>query len=263
MTKKKKTQATPYTFSEADNIANYDWRLGAVTTTIADSIHSNGLRLSAGSVVLAVCPVQYDMKTMLLYNMPNVCALLLDFAHRLFLESSDILSQFTEISVDGFRTAKNDGSLIEALERRMASAVFAFTAIEAFANEMIEEAYTKKNYSYSDPNPDTGKPYTLDEIERWMPLETKLCGVLPEIAAVKRPKGTVLWQYFAQIRKIRHYVIHPKLPDRIQHAPDAEVLWKMLTDSKFRDFAIDAKALMMHYAGNGSHSARWLFKCPF
>ncbi len=234
-----------------------------MTTLAADAAMQGGGTLKAGAPVVVVCPVEYDRRTVLCYNMPSVCALLLDYSHHLFAESGDMLPLFTAATPDGDKTVEDDSPLMDILERRMASAVFAYTAVEAFANEMIEEAFMKKSFAYSDTNPNTGNPYTLEEIERRMPLEVKLCGVLPEIAGVKSPRGTLLWQRYAHMKTIRQFVIHPKLPDRVQHAPEAEVLWKKLTEAEFRDFAVDAKALMMYYAANGSHAARWLFKCPF
>jgi hypothetical protein len=252
-----------FAFSEDPIIAHYDWRLAAVTTISADTTLPGGRMWKAGSPVVAVCPINFNRKIRIRYNMPSVCGLLLDFSHQLYIESADVISLFRSKSPDGLLIVDDDSPLLYALERRMAAVVFAFTAVEAFANEMIEEAYTKKSFVYSDPNPQTGSSFTLEEIERHMPLETKLCGVLPEISSVRSPRGTLMWQRYAHMRKIRHFVIHPKLPDRVQHSPEADVLWKMLAEAEFRDFAVDARELMMHYAGNGSHPARWLFKCPF
>lgn len=257
-----KAQKSSFVFSEPSNVNHYDWRL-AVVTTLAEAWRSpSGKMHEAGTPGVAVCDVAYDDKRAIRFNMPSVCALLLDYAHRLWEDSADVLGELHLEEHAPLPTPTDDAKFMHLLERRMAIVVFSYTAIEAFANEMIEEAY-KNGYVYSSKNPKTDAPYTLEEIERYMELETKLCGVLTEIAKVKTPKGTAPWQRFGQMRKIRHFIIHPKQADKIQVAPESKVLWKMLTDSQFRDFASDAKALMMHYAADGAHPARWLFKCPF
>ena len=258
-----KSRESAYKFTEHPNVANYDWRLAVATTLAEPVLGAAGVLHEAGAPFVAFCPIKYDSKTSIQFNMPSVCGLLLDYANRLWVECNDAQALFTESLPNGAFTVKNDADLMFFLEKRMAIVVFAYTAIEAFTNEIIEEAYTKASYTYSEPNPKTGTAYTLEEIERYMDLETKLCGVLPEITKIKNPKGTAVWQTFGQMRKIRHFIIHPKLADKIQSSPDAQVLWKMLTDSAFRNFAVGAKDLMMHYAGAGAHPARWLFKCPF
>jgi len=136
------------------------------------------------------------------------------------------------------------------------------SSLEAFANEVVDQAY-RLGYVYPDPNPRTGQPFTIEEIERTMPIETKLCGALPTITKTRSPKGTALWQRFGHLRKIRHIIVHPKPAQLVQTSPDVNRAWKLLTDASFRNFAIDAKALMMHYCAEGAHAARWLHKCPF
>jgi len=258
-----KPKTKPYIFTEHENVAHYDWRLNAATTIAEDVRGPDGHLYKAGTSVVAVCPTKYDLKTSLRFNMPNVCALLLDHANRLWGECSDGKALFSRALPNGELTVEDDANLMPFLEKRMAIVVFSYTAIEAFSNEIIEEAYTKSGYTYSKLNPKSSNPYTLEEIERYVDIESKLCGVLPEITKAKNPKGTVIWQNFGHLRKIRHFIIHPKLADKIQVSPEAKALWKMLTDSTFRNFALDAKALMTHYAGGGAHPARWLFKCPF
>jgi len=191
--------------------------------------------------------------------------MLLDEAHRLWAESSDILALFANDG-DGTaaspRTNEDDASLISLLQRRLGAVVFAYTAIEAFCNEVIGEAYSKKAYVYEQPSPKHNGPYTLEEIERYLSLSDKLNGVLPEVCGVKALRKSKHWASFRQLQTIRHFIIHPKLAERIQASPRERALWKMLSDASFHDYARDAKAIMMHYASNGSHPARWLHKCP-
>lgn len=234
-----------------------------MVTTLSEAVRGpSGKMHEVGAPVVAICDVAYDDKRTIRFNMPSVCALLLDYAHRLWMESAEVLAGFHSDEHQALPTPTDEDVLMQLQERRMAIVVFSYTAIEAFANEMIEEAY-KNGYVYSLKNPKTDALYKLEEIERYMELETKLCSVLTEIAKVKSPKGMASWQRFGQMRKIRHFIIHPKQTDKIQVTPESKVLWKMLMDAQFRDFASDAKDLMMHYASAGAHPARWLFKCPF
>jgi hypothetical protein len=144
----------------------------------------------------------------------------------------------------------------------MAAAVFAYTALEAFANEALAFAYTHKKWVYSVTNPKDGQPFSLEAIERHMALDDKLCGALPEFFSVKSlRKVNGLWQRYSHLKRVRHFIVHPKLT--VQKSPKERSLWKMLADSTFRDFASDSKAIMMHFAGEGSYTARWLHRCPF
>lgn len=257
-----------FTFSEHPNAAKYDWRLQAVTTIAQPFRAPSGHVFNVGDVAVVSCPVEYDSRTYIHYNMPSVCGMLLDYSHRLWSESQDILSLFTQgkgtaLEPKMLTDRNEDGPNIELLERRMGSVVFAYTALEAFANEVMEEAYGKHGYVYSQPKKD-GSQYSISDIERYLSLAEKLNGVLPEICGVKPVKqNSVLWPRFRHLETIRHFVVHPKLPDRIQSNPKAPVLWKKLSDDTFRDFSLVAKDVMMHFAGNGQHQARWLFRCPF
>lgn len=252
---------TQFKFSEDPGVAHYDWRLAAVTTVAQPLIRPGMPTIQAGTPLVAICPIEYDARINLVYNMPSVCALLLDYSQRMWTESQDILRVFDSDDGGGRRKPTDDGALMPILERRMAAVVFAYTALEAFANEVIEGAYTQQGYIYKIPAKEAG--YGLDEIERHTSLEEKLCSILPEIANVKTPKGSIHWQRFGHLRRIRHFIIHPKLPDKIQVSPRAKVLWKLLVDATFRNFAEDAREFMLYYAANGTHPARWLHKWPF
>jgi len=228
-----------YKFTEHDNIAHYDWRLRAVTTAAAPFVSPNGVLFEAGTPIVAICPVEYNPKMQLRYNFPSVSALLLDYSHKLWSEGSNTLELFTE----GHGTAsspklpKSDGPLLDLLERRMAAVVFAYTAIEAFSNEALTFAYTHKKWVYSRINPGDGDAlYTLDDIQRFMSLDDKLCGPLPEFFGVKSlKKNDALWQTFKHMTRIRHFIAHPKL--EVQKSPKERTLWKLLVDTTFRDFA--------------------------
>jgi hypothetical protein len=115
-------------FSEHPNIADYDWRLTAVTTLAEPAgIHP------AGTPIVAICEIEFDSKTLLRYSMPNVSALLLEYSHRAWQQSSDARSLFSVDGLNGHKEPADYSGLALLLERRMAAAVFAYTAIEAFA----------------------------------------------------------------------------------------------------------------------------------
>jgi hypothetical protein len=84
----------------------------------------------------------------------------------------------------------------------------------------------------------------------------------PSAVHVKPLKASNHWHRFRQMETIRHFIIHPKLVDKIQTSPNARVMWKLLTDSSFHDYAGDVKLIMMHYDADGVFALRWLFKCP-
>lgn len=250
-------------FSEHPNVAEYDWRLWAATTvseTQQPMRLANGAIVNPGDVVVATCIAQHDHQRTLQFKLPSAAAFMLDMAHDLWPKCLGLLELFSDQMPDGSKVAPDDERLFRILEARMAHVVFSYTAIESFTNEMLF-SLTHHGFRYSIPNRKTGQPYTLNELDH-LSLATRLSAVMPEATGKRSPKkDNALWQSFSQLKRIRHFVIHSKVPDLIQPTPAADLLWKMLVDKQFRNFANVAKQMIMHFANE--QTGRWVFKCPW
>jgi hypothetical protein len=92
-------------------------------------------------------------------------------------------------------------------ETIITSVVFAYTAIEAFANICIPNNYI---YSYLDKEGNT-KNMKKEEIEKYCSLTEKLKFILPEILNCEKPTTkSLIWQRFIELEKLRKEIIHSK-----------------------------------------------------
>ena len=106
----------------------------------------------------------------------------------------------------------------------MQSIVFAFTALEAFVNEIIPS-----DYKYEKKGKKATEIYTKEEIERWVSIDEKLDKIIPAILKVGTPKGRdQSWQGFKDLKNIRDRLIHMKSDDRKDSGPDAKTIWTAL-----------------------------------
>lgn len=250
-------------FAEDPSIQNEDWRLQVMTTLAAPFLSpQTGHTHAIGTPIKGAAIVQFDPATVLQFGLPNIAALLLSFAKGLWVQSRDLVGHFDATAPNGARVATADGPILDILERRMGVVVFSFTALEAFANEVIAEAYDRGTYRYTRRFKKQMQTMSLIDVERHTSLDDKLDIILPAILCVKSPRGGLRWQLYLNLKELRDRIIHCKKQDRGSTSPGDMTLWEKLADDNFRDFADDAKVIIDHYwASQGQH--RWYRKWPF
>lgn len=91
-------------------------------------------------------------------------------------------------------------------EAVIASVIFAYTSIEAFANICIPSNYT---YSYTDKDGNSVK-MNKEQIERTASLRDKLKIILPEIIGCESPIRQKWWSKFTELENLRNEIIHSK-----------------------------------------------------
>lgn len=248
------------TFTEDPSIANEDWRLQAVTTTTA----AVTLRYHhpAGTRVKAVAEVEQGRaRPNLVFGIPNISALLLDYAQKMYDASEAYFVTLTP-GVDGkVNLDQAEGPLFEALETRMGCIVFSFTAVEAYCNEKILEAYEHHGFIYHRQETAGPTAMTRPEIERRSSLEEKLHTILPQILGIRSPKGRALWSAYRHIKKIRDRIIHCKRDDLIGSGPRDSTLWRELASMSFPRAPKGARDLIGYYEANSPSERRWFAKC--
>lgn len=171
---------------EPDNIANEDWRLQFITT-LAEPVDLK-FHHEAGSPLMISTHVRYQ-KRILSFGLPSVPALFLDFSYNLWKEAQEMFDggifRESKIGDQDHLWPSNQGQLFDILEKKMGAIVFAFSALEAFANEYIPEDYIFEK------NRDDGRcleGYNKDQIERFLSLDIKMNEVLPMILNAKALK---------------------------------------------------------------------------
>jgi hypothetical protein len=225
-------------FQEHPNVAKHDWRLHAATT-ITKEATINGTVFPVGSVVKASSQIRLSKKGEILnLGAPNVPAMLLNLADQFDLRATTLHQDVLTLAKSGKSEASDDTQLFDALEARMGAAVFAYTALEAFANEVIENAYGK-GFRYA-PTLRSGLTvsYDLESIERKLSLEEKIASVIPAALAVNSPKGRTPYNRFKRLKDLRDRIIHLKGRDRIYS--NDKTFWRELMSAKSADFAIQA-----------------------
>lgn len=246
---------------EHPNVSQHDWRLHAATAVNKPALLQNGELLDVGTVIKAAGPVKVA-KTgeVLQLGAPSVTAMFLDLAARLDKQEEQLHSEVIAMATKGI-TIEDEPRVFDGIENRMAALVFAVTALESFANEMIEEAYGIQNYRYA-PTLKSGisVSYDLDYVER-LSLEEKLGVIVPDALTVVSPKGRTVWNRFKRLKELRNRISHYKGRDR-GNSRD-KTLWRELLSDKSSDFALQAYELIQFYYDQIPNSApRWFCRYP-
>jgi hypothetical protein len=158
-------------------------------------------------------------KRIVSFGLPSGPALFLHLAHHAYSKIRDIdpLSLFDEHPQGIW--PDNQKALFDFLEELISHVVFSFTALEAFANEVIPDKFT---YTFVVERTGEKRTYGKDEIERRINLDEKLGIVLPKVFALTSPKGGSLWENYKTIKKARDRVIHLKSVDKRTSGPEDE-----------------------------------------
>src|SRR6266446_6364435 len=176
------------------------------------------------------------------FGLPSGPALFLHLAYRAFSQVRRVDPQgLFDMHPQG-RWPDRQGPLFDYLENCMAHAVFSFTAIEAFANEVIPDAFT---YTLQRE----GKKETLlkPDIERRINLDEKLDKVLPAALSVSSPKNKKVWEEYRAIKRIRNRLIHIKSVDRKPSGPEDETIWGALLKAHGEAWCDSAHAMIGHF----------------
>jgi hypothetical protein len=138
--------------------------------------------------------------------------------------------------------------------------IFAYTALEAFANESIPDDY---KFERMRGDKKCTELYSKDQIERHLSLDTKLDEVLPVIRSVVTPKGTKTWEMYIWLKNLRDRFIHLKSSDWRKSAPESadEYVWTDLLSDQVLQAPSIALGIIEHYSL--PDRPRWLKKIPF
>jgi hypothetical protein len=184
------------------------------------------------------------------FGIPSMPAMCLDQALK-----SNIASRRTKIRLEPAPNSSNalipteHKEFFDAVEHKLVEIIMALTAIEAFANETIPD-----DMELEVPTKGKVKKMNKVQMERELPLETKLNVVLPKSCGVPSLSKTELWVRFEKLKSLRNRLIHPKAGDRRDQGPADPSVWKDLVASLRDNFAGDAHAIIGHFI---SPERRW------
>lgn len=207
---------------------DHDWRLHA-TSTLAEPWTSpwTGQHFGVGTRITLTSIVRYRGNKTIAVPIPNATAMFLSLSACSFGKAKEIIEgDGLPKSIKKELHFKTEERAIDYIENVCAAFVFAYSALEAFANESIPDTYEYKTQRQDKRCLET---YSKEQIERNVSLDTKLSVILPEILAVKSPKGSSrIWEDFKQLGDLRDRIIHMKSGDRKSSGPDEQTIWNAI-----------------------------------
>jgi hypothetical protein len=232
-----------------------DWRCHTVIR-VSENTTVPGLgELKAGTLGKAVGIVDYQ-SGQITFTMPSPTALFLNLSKRHYEEALAIAKGF---SVAPTLENLNDNASFAYLENIMASVVFAYTALESFANEEIPDEFT---YTAEKGNR-CSEVYNKSQIEKFLNLEIKLGDILPAVCVVVTPKGTKAWEDYRALESLRHSIIHMKKADREHVGYSSESVWSRLIKDPVPYSLPVAKGVIDHFYQPRPLMPHWYKNFPF
>jgi hypothetical protein len=229
---------------------DYRYQDYQATQIAQDSTSPNVERTSNQSgTVIAASETQYDSEHVLSFPLPNVTAMCLDVAYTTWVESQHFLQDerflkfFKPATTKGIVILTEDNTFFDLLQKRMVAIVFAYTALESFANESIPDHFIFRRITGQKK---FTEEYTKEQAER-LSLEIKLFEVLPEIFKLLTPKGRAVGERYKALEKLRDRVIHMKSKDRRISVLGKENIWKDLLEQFSPNVGIEAKDIIGYY----------------
>lgn len=236
------------------NLDKGDWRLQ--TTAFLDREWTSpwtGMTSPKCSRLTVVSVIQLTKKKQLTLPIPNATASMLN-ASAIAYNNAKKLRAESEID----KTLKNDVTFrtekdaIDYVERMIEAIILAFSAVEAFANESIPVDYIYKKHS---KNAIEAENVNKQEIERYSSTDEKLSQILPSVFNCKSPKGSISWDGYKQLKRVRDRIIHMKTEDRKSSGAELDTIWKAIVLSPVPH--LTAKAVIDHFVKHMPKKPNW------
>lgn len=244
------------THDERRDASKLDWRNKSVSEIAHDTITPEGKIWVKGTPVTVRTYLRWNDEDVDI-GVPSAPALYLNHSYKAYEKSLSLFAFSTDSN------SSNDGQTqlaFDFFEEAIASIVFAYMALEVFANEQVPSTFCYQHSLPSGLYRVRGKEW----IERNLSLEEKLDQVLPDVLSKPSPKGLAVWGDFVHLRRLRHRVTHLKSFD-LQHSkvwnlyPNS--IWNELMKRANANYPLIAKRMIVHFVSEAS--THWLRNCPF
>jgi len=190
------------------------------------------------------------------FALPSSPGLFLNAARRSYLQIKGEDPKLMFYKWQNARIPINQSKVFDYFESFASHVVFAFTALEAFANESIP-----KDYTYRTEKKGESVQLSKIEIERTISLDEKLDCILPDALGVASPKGKKPWQQYKMLKKMRDRIIHLKSVDQSSSGYEQKSVWGMMLRSHDEPFCDHAHAMMGYYLRTSNR--RWHREYPY
>jgi hypothetical protein len=222
----------------------------------------------ADKLASAATTAELDGKK-LTFTVPSHAALCLNLSNAAFRRAQKVtVDSIFHNATYGLTAEKNIGVLFNLFEQLILNIVFAYTALEAFSNQMVPDDFV---FRHIRQDKKCEESYTKEQIERHISLDTKFAEVLPTITGQQFEKGTALWNEYVGLRKIRDRIIHVKSDDLGVRDMTGKSIWADLLERRSVDSSLIAHGVIKHFPQNRDISEspvaggrnRWIDHFPF
>ncbi|MDD2388427.1 MAG: hypothetical protein PHP23_01655 [Desulfobacterales bacterium] len=216
-----------------------DWRTKHVSQVTKDCF-IKGKKISAGTACYSPTSTIQD-STEVSFPPPSPTALFLSIAFNNFKSSKPLYNEIIKSCLNDEFTG-----LFNYFEYTIASIIFSFNALESYANDkIVEDKYYEKKFKSGIYGALSSK-----RIE-WLSLDEKIGNVLPQQLNVKTPKGTVLWEAYIRLRKLRNKIVHVTTKDQnksnINTGMYPENIWSDLLQSHDENYPEISINIILHF----------------
>ncbi|MFA5838203.1 MAG: hypothetical protein WC837_14755 [Bellilinea sp.] len=236
-----------------------DWRYRVATTLAKDAKLPTGRIAKAGSPASLTTHIKHGRKIISIGD-PSASALFLSQSYKSYTQAIQIHPFINELPTG--EENKVSAIVYDYLECIMTAVIFAYSSVEAFANEEIPE-----DLLHEAQRRQSGilVAYQKNSVERYVSLDEKLSTILPKAKGKPSPKGLNVWTEFVTLRRLRDRLVHLKSLDRAHSKVDnlyPKTIWSELLAPKQPNFPLIAKDMMLHFFDE-KHAPHWLRNCPF
>jgi len=165
------------------------------------------------------------------FGLPSAPALYLNVARGAHLRRAaiDVESVFVAHPPPQGTWPEIHSTLFDYFEHFACEVIFSFTALEAFANEVVPSDFV---YHFKSEKKAEPIALTKPDIERRVSLDEKLKRVLPEAYKFQSPSGTKVWQEYKVLKEVRDRLVHLKSIDRKSSGPEHQTLWGLMLEKR-------------------------------
>ena len=231
-----------------------DWRCHTVVRVAATTTVPGLGTLPEGAIGKAVGMVDYQA-SQIAFSIPNATALFLNLSKRHY---DDAVAVSQDFPASPSAKPLDDKAAFAYVENILASVVFSYTALEAFANEEIPD-----DYIHTVERSKCKEVYDKVQIERNLTLQVKLGDILPVVCGVPSPKGAMAWQNFITLETLRHGIIHMKKADREHNGYSSQSVWSKLIQQPVPYAVSTAIGIFDYFYGQRDLKPHWYKNLSF
>ncbi|MCO6162664.1 hypothetical protein [Flavobacterium sp. NRK F7] len=186
----------------------------------------------------------------IIYFTPNNISLSLSLMKKSYKQSKKLLKNiFDKYPNELIQLETIDKPILyEYFESITTSVIFAYIAVESFANAAIPE-----DFNYEKINDKKIKEiWSKENIERWMPTSKKIKDLLPKILNTSNIVDEIFWKDFENLEQLRNNIVHQKTIDNGTEL-ESELYNKLLKKEIFKIISSSISVIKFFYNYDNAH----------